>query len=126
VDATPFEPAAPPQPTPAAPSIGAPATTAPAMAAPAEPPLVGGYTRGDVKDPAIGAAAAEAIRLLQARAKDPTLSLVTIRAADTQVVAGVNYRLELDVRSASGPRNVKAVVYKDLAGKYELTSVEGL
>jgi hypothetical protein len=150
--ATPEAPAAVPE-TPAAPTAAAP-TAAPTPAAdpkpadmptsekpaalPASPvtpvatnaapasPVVGGYTAADPASASVQSAAAEAVKLLQLRTKDRTLALGKVRGAQTQVVAGTNYRLELDVRTGGATKPVTVVLYKNLQGGAELTSVEGL
>lgn len=100
-----------------------PATTAtPAVS----PPVVGGYTAADTASAPIQSAAAEAVKLLQTRTKDRSLTLEKIRSAQTQVVAGTNYRLELDVKTGRATKAVTVVLYKDLQGGAQLTSVEGL
>jgi len=96
-------------------------TPAPAVK-PAEPTAPGGYA----EDPDAKPAADEAIKLLQAKENDPSISLVAIRKAEKQIVAGTNYRLELDLNTAKGPKTAKVVVYQPLRGPSELTSVEGL
>lgn len=87
--------------------------------------MVGGYTARDAKDPGVLAAAEKAIGLLQAKTNDPSLALGKMVSAQTQVVAGSNYRLELELTSKSGPRKATVVVYRNLKDAYSLTSVEG-
>lgn len=52
--------------------------------------------------------------------------LERIVSAETQVVAGLNYRLQLVVKTPGGLRMAKAVVYRDLENKMSLTSWEWL
>lgn len=149
-------PAAPPEAPAAQPEAPAPATPAPAATPAADPkpadkpgsekpaalppspvtpaatgmapagPVVGGYTAADPASASIQSAAAEAVKLLQIRTKDRTLALEKVRGAQTQVVAGTNYRLELDVRTGGATKPVTVVLYRNLQGGAELTSVEGL
>lgn len=103
------------------------ATTAPPRLSPiGAPVVVGGFTAADPTDAKIQAEAAEAVTLLQQKSLDRTLALDKVRAAATQVVAGTNYRLELDVRSSGAVKPVTVVMYKDLQGARSLTSVEGM
>ena len=99
------------------------------VAAASEVPAVpkpGGWMNQPVDSSMIATAAAEAVTLLQARTGDPGLALVAIRTAATQVVAGLNFKLNLDVATKDGPRNVTVVMYRNLQKEYRLTSVEGL
>jgi hypothetical protein len=50
------------------------------------------------------------------------ISLVSIKRAEVQVVAGLNYRLCLTVKIKGKRWDVTAVVYKNLKQKYSLTS----
>lgn len=50
--------------------------------------------------------------------------LERIVSAETQVVAGLNYRLKIEVKTPGGLRMAKAVVYRDLKNKMSLTSWE--
>ena len=104
----------------------APVAIAPPPATTYEPNVAGGYSSADIASPKIQSAAAEAVKLLQASKKDSSITLVAIRSAETQVVAGQNIRMKLDLKTAAGPRSVTVVLYKDLSGKGTLTSIEGL
>lgn len=127
--ATPTAAATPAAPTAASTEPAAPATTtAPPQITPpvGAPVVVGGYTAADPADAKIQAEAAEAVTLLQQKTRDRTLALDKVRSAATQVVAGINYRLELDVRTSGAVKPVTVVMYKDLQGGRSLTSVEGM
>jgi hypothetical protein len=50
------------------------------------------------------------------------LSLKGIVSAERQVVAGLNYRLELDLTKSTQPYRVRAIVWLRLDGTMELTS----
>lgn len=123
----PSEPAAPsPSPSPApAPSPAPSPSPSPAPSgAPQQQPVAGGYTAQDPASPDMQAAATKAVELLKARANDPSLTLGKVLSAQTQVVAGLNYRLRVELGSASGPQTVTLTLYRDLQGAYQLTAVE--
>lgn len=88
--------------------------------------IVGGYGEADVKAKDVVAAAKFAVKKGAAKEK-ATISLVTIKQARMQVVAGLNYEVCLEVNyKKSGKkavkRYVKAVVYKNLKKVQSLTS----
>jgi len=83
---------------------------------PASPPIAGGWSRSAVDDQT-RAVAAFAI----GRMTPPGLSVVKIEAAETQVVAGLNYRLTLKLSDGSHHR---VVVWRRLDGAFELTADE--
>jgi|GEM_PF-4011992 len=88
-----------------------------------EPHLIaGGYMDQDPTIVELAPAAAAALEQLRVAAGDPSLQLVAIRAAQTQVVAGTNYRFTLDVQGAAGPQAFDVVVYEPLGGEpFELS-----
>jgi len=88
-------------------------------------PAVGAYTPQDASSSEIREETAQAIALLQADRKDPSIGLVAIRSASTQVVAGTNYKLDLDVKTGKGAKHITVVVYKDLSGTRRLSDVSG-
>ena len=47
-------------------------------------------------------------------------------AAERQIVAGVNYRLDIVVKGSGSARKARVVVFKDLKSHYKLTSWEWL
>jgi cystatin-C len=88
---------------------------------------VGGYKKIARSDAGAASAAAFAIRA-QAEKTKATIELVSVENAESQVVAGTNYRLCLKV-TTSGEENeadvtitVKVVVYRNLKAQYSLTS----
>lgn len=88
--------------------------------------IVGGYGEANVKAKDVVAAAKFAVKKGAAKEK-ATITLVTIKQARMQVVAGLNYEVCLEVNyKKSGKkalkRYVKAVVYKNLKKVYSLTS----
>jgi hypothetical protein len=94
-------------------------------AAPArqEPPVAGGYSERPASDRGVAAAAAFAARE-RGRRTGRRVTLLGVRRAETQVVAGLNYRLLLTVREDRKERDVLAVVYQNLRQRLSLTSWE--
>ncbi|HEX8688311.1 MAG TPA: GerMN domain-containing protein [Pyrinomonadaceae bacterium] len=96
------------------------AGTAAAQAGRQDAPVAGGYR----EVPAVGRdvlrAARFAVREQGRRGRRP-LSLLAVRRAEQQVVAGLNYRLELSVRSGGETRAATAVVYQNLRNTLSLT-----
>lgn len=88
-----------------------------------EPPIAGGYRERSVTERGVASAARFAVRE-EARREGTPISLLSVRRAETQVVAGLNYRLLLSVRVRGEVRDVSAVVYQDLKQSYSLTSWE--
>ncbi len=90
------------------------------------PPLAGGYSASDPKSKDVRKAAAVALSQKAAQDKG-RYSLEKVYSAETQVVAGLNYRLCLRVRAyATGQlwpqtRHVAAVVYRDLSDQWSLS-----
>lgn len=88
--------------------------------------IAGGYGDADVKAKDVVAAAKFAVKKGAAKEK-ATITLLTIKQARQQVVAGLNYEVCLEVNyKKSGKkalkRYVKAVVYKNLKNVHSLTS----
>ncbi len=88
---------------------------------------LGGYKEIPKSDAGAAAAAAFAVSA-QAEKNTATISLVSVQKAESQVVAGRNYRLCLKV-TTSGEKNtadvtitVQVVVYQNLKQEYTLTS----
>ncbi len=79
---------------------------------------VGGYREIPVTDKDAIAAAAFAV---ETYAKKEKVTLAKIVKAEVQVVAGRNFRLSIDVRTAGGLRNAQAIVWSKLDRTYELT-----
>lgn len=65
-------------------------------APPTEPPLTGGFSKASVSDQEVKAAADFAVAA-QAAEEKKKIELVSITAAEAQVVAGMNYKLTLKV-----------------------------
>ena len=84
-------------------------------------PIVGGYADASNSDPEVVAAARFAINT-ERQKLHARITLLSIKHAEVQVVAGLNYRLCMRVKIKSQTRNVTVVVYKNLKQKYSLTS----
>jgi hypothetical protein len=88
-----------------------------------EPPIAGGYREASRAEPDVVSAAKFAIKQ-EKRKKGARLSLISIERAETQVVAGINYKLCLRVKIKDKIRNVTTVVYRNLQQRYSLASWE--
>lgn len=86
-------------------------------------PIVGGYAETSSSDPEVVAATRYAVKA-QGRKQGARISLISIRRAEVQVVAGLNYRLSLSVKINGKAQDVTAVVYKNLKRKYSLSNWE--
>ena len=84
-------------------------------------PIAGGYADTSNSDPEVVAAARFAIKT-ERQKLHARITLLSIKHAEVQVVAGLNYRLCLRVKIKGKTRNVNVVVYKNLKQKYSLTS----
>jgi len=88
---------------------------------------VGGYKQSSKTDAGARAAAEFAVDA-QAERKNLTIELVAVEKAETQVVAGTNFRLCLKITTSGADDEsdvtitVKVVVYRNLKGEYSLTS----
>jgi len=86
-------------------------------------------TEEPLSDGAIGEtddvkAAAEFAVQEQAKREVIVLKLRDISKAERQIVAGVNYRLDIVVKGTGSARKARVVVFKDLKSHYKLTSLE--
>lgn len=86
-------------------------------------PIAGGYTEASVTDPEVVSAAKYAVRA-EGQKQRARISLISIRRAEVQVVAGLNYRLGLRVNVNGKRQDVTAIVYKNLKRQYSLTKWE--
>lgn len=86
----------------------------------------GAYTKAETDDSEVAAAANFATKareiLLRKSDKDATVALLEIIKASKQVVAGVNYKMQLKVSVNYKEQLVEVVVWKKLSDDYELTS----
>lgn len=94
-----------------------------AAAAPVDKPImVGGYGSVAKTDATVIAAAKFAVAK-QSETADSELSLGKIVKAERQVVAGMNYRICMNVNvEGDEPMSVIAIVYQDLKRNYSLSS----
>src|SRR5437764_4630387 len=87
----------------------------------------GGYREIDKADEGAATAAEFAVKA-ESEKKEITYKLVSIEHAETQTVAGINYRLCLKVGyhkaddEAETTESVRVVVYRNLQNQYSLTS----
>jgi len=90
-------------------------------------PMAGSYQNVDVSDSQIVEAAKFAVKA-QAKKQKAKIKLSAISKAEQQVVAGMNYRLCLQVqvtekdKKTAVPQTIQIVVFRSLKQKYELTS----
>jgi transcription elongation GreA/GreB family factor len=82
--------------------------------------MPGSYTAAAVSDENVIAAAEFAVS--EESKKGNALTLVSVDAAETQVVAGMNYRVRLTVKDAGNSRKAEAVVYRNLEPNLSLTA----
>ncbi|HEY6189567.1 MAG TPA: hypothetical protein VIW80_18080 [Pyrinomonadaceae bacterium] len=86
-------------------------------------PIAGGYAGTSTTSPEVVSAARYAAR--EQALKDHVIIFVdSIKSAEVQVVAGLNYRLGMRVVVYDKPQDVRAVVYKNLDQEYSLSSWE--
>ena len=86
-------------------------------------PIAGGYGERRVDDPSVTAAAAFAVRE-RGRQTRRRVTLLSIVSAESQVVAGMNYRMVLHVREGGVDTYMTVVVFQNLRGKFSLVSWE--
>jgi len=84
-------------------------------------PIPGGYSKAGVKEDEVVKAAKFAIKEQAKKDKGGPYKLEQIVSAQRQVVAGINYKLELKVQQKGKSQLVNAVIWKKLDGKHELT-----
>ena len=94
--------------------------TAAAAAGRQEIPMAGGYSEAAADDPEVVKAARFAVGEQSRRGGGP-VTLVAVRRAERQVVAGLNYRLRLAVRAGGSERDATAVVYQNVKNAYSLS-----
>ena len=90
-------------------------------------PVTGGWSSANVTDKEVIGAANYAVEA-EAKKTSSKVKLVSIKCAERQVVAGMNYRVHLSVETLKRgkktllPQTVEAVVYRNLKQKYSLTT----
>jgi hypothetical protein len=82
--------------------------------------VAGGYASASADDAQVLAAARFAVRAAKRR-RGARVQLVAVERAETQVVAGINYRLCLRVREGKRTHEAGAVVYENLRRRLSLT-----
>lgn len=91
--------------------------------------IAGGYSPISKDDAGVKAAAKYAVKT-QGKKMRATIKLVAVKQAETQVVAGQNYRLCMEVTikpkgaKTAVTKNVVAIVYKNLKQNLSLTNWE--
>ena len=85
-----------------------------------QPALAGGYSPAEIS-PDVHKVAEFAVKT-QAEAAGRPLKLIKTLKAERQVVAGLNYRLEIEVADGNRHLKARAVVWKKLDGSLALTS----
>lgn len=83
-------------------------------------PIAGAYSETSRDDPQVMAAAKFAVEK-ESKRLGKTVTLISIEKAETQVVAGLNYRLRLKVQVAGQERDAQAVVYQSLKQEFSLS-----
>lgn len=87
----------------------------------AQDDIAGGYGDASVRDKDVRKAATFAVNQQSKRVR-PNYKLINIRKAEIQVVAGLNYRICMNVRdNRRRVSTVTAVVYKSLQDRWSLT-----
>lgn len=98
-------------------------------AAQQRPPMVGGYKKIAANAPEVVSAAQLAVSE-QTRKGGSSIRLISVEAAESQLVQGTNYRLCLQVEIEDEVNNVvvtqgvRVIVYRDLKKKYSLSKWE--
>lgn len=82
--------------------------------------VAGGYSKAAVDDAKVTAAAEFAVT--EESKKGTKISLKSISSAETQVVAGMNYKLVIVVDEGGTEKTVEATIYEDLQQIMSVTS----
>ncbi len=88
------------------------------------PALAGGYSSAEI-DSEVRTVAEFAVKT-QGKSTGRPLQLIKILKAERQVVAGLNFRLEIEVADGSKHLKARVVVWKKLDGSLALTSWDAL
>jgi len=88
-----------------------------------EGPMAGGYSARPTNDRDVAAATAFAVRERRRQTRR-RVTLLSVVSAEAQVVAGMNYRMVLNVREGGEVTSVTAVVFRNLRGRFSLESWE--
>jgi hypothetical protein len=85
-------------------------------------PIAGGYNAASKTSKEVKAAAAFAIKELQKKGGGGgKIKLLSVKQAETQVVAGINYKLCLSVKMNGKTQTIGAIVYKNLQNQRQLS-----
>jgi Cystatin domain len=84
-------------------------------------PIVGGYSAMSISAADTISIAKAAVKLKNALPDSKKVKLLAITKAESQVVAGQNFKLCLSVKQNSRNMHVQTVVYRDLSGELILT-----
>jgi len=87
-----------------------------------KPPAPGGWSDAAVDDKGVVEAADFAVKAEQKVLEKDKLSLVKIVSARHQVVAGMNYSIEMTVKHNDAEKTATAVVWRQVNKEYKLTS----
>lgn len=90
----------------------------------AQKPIPGSYQKAAEVSPEVRSAAEFAVKA-QSKAEKSQIQLLSIDKAEQQVVAGMNYKLDLKVQKAGKKANAEAVVWHQAWNQkspYQLTS----
>ncbi|MEI6178351.1 MAG: cystatin domain-containing protein [Verrucomicrobiota bacterium] len=101
-----------------------PAFAADTPAKPDQPALAGGYSSAEI-DSEVRTVAEFAVKT-KSKSTERPLKLIKILKAERQVVAGLNFRFEIEVADGSKNLKARAVVWKKLHGLLVLTSWDAL
>ena len=82
--------------------------------------VAGGYSKAAVDDPKVTAAAEFAVT--EESKKGTKISLKSISSAETQVVAGTNYKMAIVIDADGTEKTAEVVVYEDLQQSMSVTS----
>ncbi|HEX8745960.1 MAG TPA: cystatin domain-containing protein [Pyrinomonadaceae bacterium] len=88
-------------------------------------PVAGGYTRTSPGSAEVVSAARFAARELNLK-KGDLFFVDSVKSAEVQVVAGLNYRMVITMWAGGKLQDFKVVVYKNLEQEYSLTSWEAV
>ncbi len=84
--------------------------------------MVGDFRDAPKTDKSVVGAANFAVAAQNKKQKTASVTLIAVEKAEKQIVAGVNYRLCLAVKSNNKSAQATAVVYQNLQNQYKLTS----
>jgi Cystatin domain len=94
---------------------------APVIAQSAGPNIVGGFGMAETSSPVVIDAVKFAVSEKNAQPEARRVKLISIKSAQQQVVAGMNYKVCIMVRQKTKAYTVSTTVYRDLSGAMILT-----